>query len=644
MNKKSVITLLLLIPLASLAQSKQGQQLVDSITTVLLKAAEDTGKVKLLNKAGQTLLLMNEFDKAISFGKQSLTLSTTLHYINGMAAARQVMGSSFLMKGEYAEATKSTEKAIELWKQTTDKGSTANSYNQMARIYIMQGNYPLTLNNMYRALELYEQAGNKKGMGNMNNNIGIVYIDQKRYDEALPRFIKALQLYDEIGDSLARHHPYNNLGNIYIEKGNYKEAIKNYENALRLRRQLGDKYEISVVLSNLGICYQDLKDYTKAEEYYTESLKLSRELDLKEQTGVYLSNLASVRMLQKRFSEAKQLLDSSLEIHKKTGYVDGLRGANLGLSDLDSSTGNYKGAYQHYKKYIFYRDSLQNDENAGKLVQTQMQYDFDKKEAATKAEQEKKDAIAQNELQKQKLVRNGFIGGFALVLIFAGVFFAQRNKIKAGKKRSDELLLNILPEETAEELKANGTAKAKHFDEVTVLFTDFKNFTAMSEKLSAEELVNEINFCYSAFDNIITQYGIEKIKTIGDAYMCAGGLPVPNKTNAEDTVKAALELKYFMLNEKQKRDAAGKPFFEIRIGCHTGPVVAGIVGIKKFAYDIWGDTVNIASRMESGGEPGKVNISGATHTLVKDKFKCEHRGKIHAKNKGEIDMYFVEEK
>lgn len=218
----------------------------------------------------------------------------------------------------------------------------------------------------------------------------------------------------------------------------------------------------------------------------------------------------------------------------------------------------------------------------------------------------------------------------------------EKEKVEDEKKRGDELLLNILPEEIAEELKLTGTAKAKDFSEVTVLFTDFKNFTRMSEQCTAQQLVNEINYYYSAFDKIVTKYGIEKIKTIGDSYMCAGGLPVENCTNAEDTVRAALEIRDFILNEKEKRNGNGKPFFEIRIGLHTGPVVAGIVGIKKFAYDIWGDTVNIASRMESSGEPGKVNISGDTYELIKEKFTCTLRGKIQAKNKGEIEMYFVE--
>ncbi|MBK7959289.1 MAG: adenylate/guanylate cyclase domain-containing protein [Bacteroidetes bacterium] len=205
-------------------------------------------------------------------------------------------------------------------------------------------------------------------------------------------------------------------------------------------------------------------------------------------------------------------------------------------------------------------------------------------------------------------------------------------------------MLNILPEEVAEELKAKGVAAAKQFDEVTVMFTDFKDFTKVSEKLSPTELVEEIHTCFKAFDNIITKYNIEKIKTIGDSYMCVGGLPVKNLTHATDVVNAALEMQEFLTNYSRERILRGKETFEMRIGIHTGTVVAGIVGVKKFAYDIWGDTVNIASRMESSGEPGKVNISATTFEHVKNTFNCVYRGKISAKNKGDIEMYFVDKK
>lgn len=203
--------------------------------------------------------------------------------------------------------------------------------------------------------------------------------------------------------------------------------------------------------------------------------------------------------------------------------------------------------------------------------------------------------------------------------------------------------MNILPEEVAEELKMKGSADAKLIEEVTVIFSDFKDFTVLSEKLSPHALVNDLNECFSAFDLMMEKYGLEKIKTTGDSYMAAGGLPTPNSTHATDAIKVALEMRNFIAKGKEKKVAAGLPYFEIRIGVHTGPVVAGIVGVKKFQYDIWGDTVNTAARMEQNSVAGKINISGTTYELVKDKFKCSYRGKIEAKNKGKIDMYFIED-
>jgi class 3 adenylate cyclase len=215
------------------------------------------------------------------------------------------------------------------------------------------------------------------------------------------------------------------------------------------------------------------------------------------------------------------------------------------------------------------------------------------------------------------------------------------NELVMEKKKSDELLLNILPSDTAEELKATGTAKAKNYDSVTVLFADFKDFTRLSEKLSPEKLVKEINYFFSAFDRITQKYNLEKIKTIGDAYMCAGGLPTANTTHAKDVVRAALEMIDVINQYVSDHPKENEISYQIRIGINTGPVVAGIVGLKKFAYDIWGDTVNIASRLETSSEPGFINISGTTYELVKNEFVCTYRGKINAKNKGEIDMYFV---
>jgi class 3 adenylate cyclase len=215
-------------------------------------------------------------------------------------------------------------------------------------------------------------------------------------------------------------------------------------------------------------------------------------------------------------------------------------------------------------------------------------------------------------------------------------------ELKQEKDRSESLLLNILPAEVAGELKEKGSAEAKLFENVTVLFTDFKDFTRASERLTPQQLVNELDACFKAFDGIIGKYNLEKIKTVGDAYLAVAGLPLANSNHAVDMVNAALEIRNFMLGRKSQFAQPPIETFEIRIGLNSGQVVAGIVGIKKFAYDIWGDTVNTAARMEQNGEAGKVNISQTTYVLVKDKFNCTHRGKIEAKNKGEIDMYFVE--
>lgn len=210
------------------------------------------------------------------------------------------------------------------------------------------------------------------------------------------------------------------------------------------------------------------------------------------------------------------------------------------------------------------------------------------------------------------------------------------------KKKSDDLLFNILPAETADELKRVGRTTPQKFDSVTVLFTDFVGFTSKSSSMSPEEIVSTVDTFFSAFDTIVNKYKVEKIKTIGDAYMCVGGLPIPNSTHATDTTLAAMEILEWVNAHNEERRASGRPEFLIRIGLHSGPVVAGVVGSKKFAYDIWGDTVNTASRMETGSEGGRINISGDTYKLVAQKMNCTYRGKMPAKNKGEIDMYFVE--
>ena len=201
-----------------------------------------------------------------------------------------------------------------------------------------------------------------------------------------------------------------------------------------------------------------------------------------------------------------------------------------------------------------------------------------------------------------------------------------------------------MPEEIAQELKQKGFVNARDFNLVSILFSDFKSFTQTAEKMSPKNLVEEINACFKAFDLITEKYNIEKIKTIGDSYMAAGGIPKPDQQSLTNIVLAGLEMQDFMAQRKIKNDASNNPAFEMRLGIHAGPIVAGIVGIKKFQYDVWGDTVNTASRIESNGIVGKVNISESLYNLIKSEecFRFEYRGSIQAKGKGELKMYFVE--
>ena len=252
--------------------------------------------------------------------------------------------------------------------------------------------------------------------------------------------------------------------------------------------------------------------------------------------------------------------------------------------------------------------------------------------------------------------RNFLLAAAASVLLLAFGFYYRWNKsrkfnreletkneeIEAERQRSEDLLLNILPAAVASELKETGFAKAHSFQKATVLFTDFKNFSRIAAQLSPEELVKDLDHCFRNFDRIVDKHGLEKIKTIGDSYMCAGGLPATDDAHPANVVKAALEMQKFLRKWNQERKAAGKPKLEARIGIHTGPVVAGVVGERKYAYDIWGDTVNIASRMESSGEAGRVNVSETTYALTKEQFKFTSRGKIPAKSIGEVEMFFVE--
>lgn len=233
-------------------------------------------------------------------------------------------------------------------------------------------------------------------------------------------------------------------------------------------------------------------------------------------------------------------------------------------------------------------------------------------------------------------------GQFVFALIFTGMLvILVKSALFKEREKSDKLLLNILPEPIANELKKYNSVKPVSYENASVLFTDFSGFTQIAESMTPSQLVYQLDECFKVFDGIMKKYSLEKIKTIGDSYMAVAGIPEPQYDHAKNCVHAALEIRDYMETLKTQMKAQNKPCWEVRIGVHSGHLVAGVIGHEKFVYDVWGDTVNTASRMESSGTPGKVNISSTTFELIKNYFNCEYRGKVQAKNKGEIEMYYV---
>ncbi|MFN0276389.1 MAG: adenylate/guanylate cyclase domain-containing protein [Chitinophagales bacterium] len=510
----------------------------------------------------------------------------------------------------------------------------AQGLNSIGYLKTNSGHYQEAITYLFDALQIFESLEKDKSTIICLQYIAIAYIQQGMFETATSYATRAMELAQATNNLYSVSVSMTTLGSIYYSEGDLDKALDFFQMALEVVEELNDKQGIADALNNVAVILEEKKEFDKAITYHHRSLDMAKELNDTRGIAASYHNIGLVYKSMGNFEKAITYIDSCMSIAKDMLDKFYIKESYNGLAESYALMGKYDLAYQNVLLFSQYRDSLLNEESQRQFAEMSTKYESEKKEQQI--------VIQKTQIEKEKLLRNSFIGGFAVVLVFAGIFFTQRNKIKKGKKLSDELLLNILPEEVAEELKTKGNADAKQFEQVTVMFTDFKDFTLISEQLSPAELVAQIDTFFKTFDNIISRYGIEKIKTIGDCYMCAGGLPVPNKTNAMDVVKAAFEIQDFIKQNAIQNKSMGKDVFEIRIGIHTGSVVAGIVGVKKFAYDIWGDTVNIASRMESSGEVGKVNISSSTYDLVKDKFKCTYRGKVLAKNKGEIDMYFVE--
>ncbi len=651
-GKNLLLILLLLIGLIPTLRAERTISLCDSLYAQALKRPTDTLLLENLMEAVRDIDVTQR-DTAYYYTEKLYDLSAKQNFNRGIATALNLQGM-LLEQSDYPAAIAKYKQSLRIAKENNLNILTASVYNNLSIVYSVMGDYSVSINYLLELLSLAESMKDTMRMAVALNNIGLRYQEMKSPDVALDYFRKAMDYNLKVFDTARYATNLSNIGIAFQALEEYDSAFYYHQKAITLHRRNHDLYKLEYAYQALVYFYINKNEIELAVSVLDTALDLAHQVN--DQYGLLNLMIARGDLFNQKgdFKAALQILNQTRHQALQMNYRSILVDIYKGLSEAYRGVGDFKNALEYNEKYIALRDSLVNIEKS----KSQISVNAYVKEKTDKEIElfTKNIEIQKLQLQRQKQLRNLIMIIGALFLAIALLLlnryrYAQRTRrelesknlvITHERKRSDDLLLNILPSETAEELKNSGTSKARKYDQVTVLFTDFKGFVQMAGQMSPEELVAEIDYCYKHFDDIITQYHVEKIKTIGDSYMCAAGLPVANDTHPLDAVRAACALRQFMEEYKQQRQAAGMPWFEARIGLHTGPVVAGIVGNRKFAYDIWGDTVNIASRMESGGEVGKVNISHTTWLLVKDHFRCTSRGKIEVKNGVSFEMYFVE--
>jgi len=645
MKRLKLLTILLLILMfsSSIAQTRQA----DSLKLLLKNAKEDTLKVNTMIALSGSLV-RTDAKEALIYANKAKELADKLAFGRGQAYALKSIGMGYYFQGNYIETLLFWEQSLKTFQSINDKLGIANMLNNLGAVNFNEGDDEKAIQFYLESLKVSEEIGDKLRIATALVNIGAVYFNKKAtHDRALEYYLKALPLSEELGDHDAIGTSAVNTGEIYLARGDDKSALLYFEKALDAYKK-SENGNVPYALNNIGKVYAKRKDYPQAIKYQKEAYELARKLSAKLEMSQSLLGLAETYSQQGDYRSSIATYHNATDIAKEIGANYELKFAYEGLAGLYQKVADFENAYKYQTLYAGIKDTLYNAEMDKRLQALTLNFDLEKKQGEVDLLTKDK-ALQELDIQRQKAIRNATsITGILLLLLAIGLFnryrYVRKTKriIEEEKERSEKLLLNILPYETAEELKDKGSATPRQYEMVSVLFTDFKGFTTIAEKLTPEELVQELNLCFLEFDHIIDRHNLEKIKTIGDAYMCAGGIPVANTSNPTDVVKAGLEIKAYMDRMKAEREARGQDYWELRIGIHTGKVIAGVVGKNKFAYDIWGDAVNTASRMESSGEPGKVNISGDTYELVKHQFNCIYRGKVKAKNKGDIDMYFVD--
>jgi class 3 adenylate cyclase/predicted negative regulator of RcsB-dependent stress response len=577
--------------------------------TLAKKINYNLGEATSLLNRGNSFLNQREFDEAGKAYVAAKNIFSKSKDAKGLGLVNHKLGNLNYFLGNYKTAIKLYEKSLKYKLQTGDEHSAGVLYSNLGVIYAFINDYVAAMHSLYKGKEIFEKLEDNLWIGNIFLNMGKNYVDLNDHDEAIKAYQKALSINLKLNNQKTISEIRNNIGVAFFCIGELEKAKTEHLKALEYRESVNDVINVAYSMSNLGDVFKAKKKYKIANKYYYDALKIFENLHDKGGLASIYFNIGELKSFERSFESAKDYLKSSIELSRSLGLKEVLMSSYGLLSSISSELKEYKLAYDFILK-MNHIDKEISKVNKTKLIA----------QISSNAEIKRIEKQTEMERKKNEELRKAY------------------DSLDLEKEKSEKLLLNILPKQVAEELKLSGKATAKLYEDVTILFSDFVEFSTVSEQLSPQELVDELHECFKAFDEIISKYNIEKIKTIGDAYMAVAGLPTSNKNHAQDIVMAAKEILEFM---KKRRKKLGSKTFKIRIGVNSGEVVAGIVGIKKFVYDIWGDAVNIAARMEQNAEATSINISHSTFLKVKSKVDCIYRGEIEAKNKGRLKMYFV---
>lgn len=594
-----------------------------------------------------------DFAGSIVVFETSLSLFNQAKEYKKAGDCNSYIALSYYYQGRYSNALRYFEKSIKEYEKIHYKSGISSITNNIGGIHFFLGNYPKALESYKKVLVVQKELGEQKIVAATTQNIGLIYSKVEDYPNAMSYYQQAYAIYEKQHEEKSIAQNLNAMGFVHTKQNQYEKAYTVLRRALQIAEKENDKQLKIEILSNLGGLYLAQSDFQKALSYYTNCLATAQQINSLQYVADSQIAIGKIMQLTKNHQKAVDRCLRGLQIAEEIGSLSLKKDASDWLFLSYRSLGNFQNALSYYEKANQFEDSLNAKETSNKMMNMEFQKQQLTDSLAFVMKEHTTEMKHREEVQRKEKQRNIIIISLGfIVLVSVGLWNRlnyvrkSREAIQFEKDRSEKLLLNILPEEIAEELKEKGSVNARDFNLVSILFTDFKSFTQTAEKMTPQNLVEEINICFKAFDLISERYNIEKIKTIGDSYMAAGGIPNPDKNSLKNIVLAGIEMQEFVGARRIINERAHKPAFEMRLGIHAGPIVAGIVGLKKFQYDVWGDTVNTASRVESNGMVDKVNISESLYELIKneDCFVFHYRGKIHAKGKGEIKMYFVEKR